>query len=171
MDYTTVVNAVSNVNGSSFIGLDTVTVPTLKGGKKNPHQGRVTKRVIGSSVMVFQNKNTNGYENMIRRRLLNEGKNPDSFELSERKWGTRLENLPIVKHDKDAITKHYLEVIFLKAGKVEYLLDGSPVQKDSIIGLEESAEGEQGGLDNKVVIRTFEVNSIVRLRVDGAEYR
>ena len=74
----------SQVSGSSFVGIDTVTVPVLTGGKKNPHAGRVTKVMVGASVMVFQNKNSNGYENMVQRRLAKEGKNPESFVLGHR---------------------------------------------------------------------------------------
>ncbi len=45
-----------NVNGGSFVGIDTLTDVPLLGGKKNPQQGRVQKRTVGNQVMVFQNK-------------------------------------------------------------------------------------------------------------------
>lgn len=167
MQYATLIAALQNVNGSSFVGLDTLTTPKLSGGKKNPQQGRVTKRMHSASVMVFQNKNINGYEAMVQRRLIAEGKDPVSFELGERTWGERIPNLPIVKHEKDGTVKHYLEVIFLKPGKVEYLLDGNPIAKADVVGLNESEGGEQGGLDNKVIIRTFAAENITALRIDG----
>jgi hypothetical protein len=159
--------AFATVNGASFIGLDTVTVPSLKGGKKNPHQGRITKHMTGASLMVFQNKSANGYENMVRRRLEAEGKNPD-FEVGPRAWGERVPNLPIVKHEKDGQVKYYLEVIFLKPGKVSFFLDGAPIDRAAIEGLDERADaGEQGGLSDKVVIRTFAADSVTAIRVDG----
>lgn len=167
MKYTQLVAAVSAVSGASFIGLDTSTVVKLTGGMKNPQQGRITKRMIGASVMVFSNKNVNGYEAMIKRRLEAEGKDPDSFVLSERAWGTRIPNMPIVEHFKDGDTKYYLEVIFLKPGTVEYRLDGAPIAVKDIIGLPAATAGEQGGLDNKVFIRTFAADSITEIRVDG----
>jgi hypothetical protein len=170
MKYTSILNAVSNVSGSSFVGINTLTTPKLIGGKSNPHQGRVQKRMIGASVMVFQNKNSNGYENMIKRRLRNEGKNPETFKLGERKWGTRVENMPIVKHIKDGSEKNYLEVIFLKSGKIEYTLDGKLVDASEIQGSESREEGEQGGLDDKVVIRTFDFDSITEMHIDGSVY-
>ena len=89
---------VSGINGASFIGLDTLTDVKLTGGKSNPMQGLVQKASIGSSVMVFQNKNSNGYENMVRRRLEAEGKNAETFEVKPRAWGTRIENTPLVHH-------------------------------------------------------------------------
>ena len=141
----------TNVHGASFISLDTMTDVSLKGGKKNPMQGRVTKLVLGSQVMVFQNKKANGYENMVRRRLEQEGKNPDGFELQPRKWGERIENLPLVRHEKDDGVHFYLEVIFLRGGDSIYFLDGKPIKKCDIIGLEDREDNpeSQGGLDNK----------------------
>jgi hypothetical protein len=167
MQTNTLFNAFQNVNGASFVGFDSLTPVALTGGKKNPMQGRVTKRMTGAQVMVFQNKNTNGYEAMIQRRLAAEGKDPASFELGERAWGTRVPNLPIVQHEKDGVVKTYMEVIFLNPGKSEYLLDGNAIAKADIVGLKDSVEGEQGGLEHKVVIRTFAAENITTLRVDG----
>lgn len=167
MNYAQLINAFSNVSGTSFVGIDTLTQVKLLGGARNPQQGRVTKRMVGASVMVFQNKNINGYESMIHRRLAQEGKDPANFKLGERAWGVRIPNMPIVQHEKDGQVKYYLEVIFLKPGKVEYLLDGSPINEADIVGLADRGEGEQGGLDDKVIIRTFAAESITEVRVDS----
>jgi hypothetical protein len=151
------------VNGCTFLGLDTETVVTLTGGKKNPQQGRVTKVTIRSNVMVFSNKNSNAYDNMVKRRLIQEGKDPDGFVLSPRKWGVRESGTPFVTHNGN----EYLEVIFLKAGESHYRLDGKVIPREQIQGLpERKEEGEQGGLDNKVIIRTFAVESILAITVD-----
>jgi len=156
-----------NVNGASFISLDTTTVPTLKGGKKNPMQGRVRKHNTGASIMVFQNKKANAYDNMVKRRLLSEGKDPDLFKLSPRAWGTRLQGTPLVEH-KGAL---YLEVIFLASGKTSYTLDGQPIDKDDIEGLDSNKEeGRQGGLDDKVIIRTFKLDSVDRIKIGDKQY-
>ena len=168
MQAETLMKAIESVNGASFLGLDTETAVTLPGGKKNPLQGRVTKRTLGSQVMCFQNKYVNGYASMVRRRLEQEGKDPDSFKLSERVWGTRLPELPLVEH-KGAL---YLEVIFMHPGTVEYLLDGNPVDKKTLNLPEEKVnEKSQGGLDNKVIIRTYAADSITALRINGTVYR
>ena len=127
-------------------------------------QGRVTKTMIGASVMVFQNKASNGYENMVNRRLEAEGKDPSSFTVGPRPWGERVPNTPIVAHKG----KEYLEVIFLKAGEVSYALDGKPIAKDEITGLKDSESGEQGGLNNKVIIRTFGLDSLIAVRLNNA---
>lgn len=160
-------NILANVNGNSFISIDSVTEVKLKGGVKNPFQGRVTKRMKGASVMVFQNKKSNAYENMVQRRLVQEGKDPESFVLGERKWGTRIPETPFIEH-KGGI---YLEVIFLRPGKTELLVDGKPYSGE-IPGLEaaEVDEDSQGGLNNKVVIRTFKEASVTAVRVDKQEF-
>lgn len=160
---------VSNVNGGTFVGLDTEVNVKLTGGKKNPMQGRVTKITKGSSVMIFQNKNVNGYAAMVMRRLLQEGKDPSTFQLGPRKWGERLPDLPIIKHLKEGSStpEYYLEVIFLHAGTSFYFLDGKPINKSKIIGLPEAREPSgQGGLDNQVIIRCYNLNSIRAMRVD-----
>lgn len=155
------------VNGASFISIDTVTDVKLTGGKKNDQQGRVQKRVIGSNVMVFQNKNSNGYENMVKRRLVKEGRNPATFELKPRVWGRRIEGAPFVEHKG----QFYIEVIFLNAGRTEYLLDGKVVDDSQINGLpNKKEEAEQGGLNNKVIIRTYKADSIKSITIDKHTY-
>lgn len=162
-------NAIENLSGNMIVNIDTVTDVTLTGGKKNPLQGHVKKVVTGSSVMIFQNKNVNGYENMVKRRLEREGKNPESFKLGARVWGERVSGTPFVAH-KD---KKYLEVIFLKAGKVEYTVDGVVTDIDSIQGLgqPDMSEASQGGLDDKVIVRTYDTASIRAIRASGQEFR
>jgi hypothetical protein len=117
--------------------------------------------------MVFQNKKVNGYENMVRRRLVKEGKNPDTFELKPRAWGHRLAGAPFVEHKG----KYYVEVIFLHKGDTEYLLDGGVVSKNDIQGMPGSKEeAYQGGVDEKVIIRTYAADSIKGITIDQEHY-
>jgi len=156
-----------NVNGATFISIDTSTDVKLLGGKKNLLQGRVRKITTGASVMVFQNKTTNAYENMVKRRLEKEGKNPGNFELGPRAWGTRLPNMPFVEHKGE----YYLEVIFLSRGKTHYEVDGVITPTNQIEGLNlNNEEGRQGGLDDKVIVRTFKVSSLTKVNVNHQEF-
>jgi hypothetical protein len=168
MDYQTAQKIFGSLAGGTFVGIDTVTEVKLRGGRKNPHQGRVTKRMTGAQIMVFTNAETNAYDAMVRRRLADEGRDPDSFQLGERAWGTRVAGTPFVEHRGE----YYLETIFMRPGDVEYQLDGAPVQKDQIEGLEEREVNpdSQAGLDRKVVIRTFKLDSIVGLRAMGTNW-
>ena len=170
MKHSQLISAIEHVNGSSFVGLDTVTEVKLTGGKKNAMQGKVTKKMTGANVQVFNNASGNGYEAAIKRRLVAEGKDPESFKLGERAWGTRVPNMPVIEHFKDGETKYYLECQFLKAGTSEYFLDGLPIAKEDIEGLpaeKPASEESQGGVENKVILRTFAADSISEIRVDG----
>ena len=164
MQIETLNTVLNSIEGVTFAGLDSVTDVTLLGGKKNEQQGRVKKVTVGNSIMLFTNKNSNGYENMVKRRLEKEGKNPASFKLGELPWGTRIPNTPIIEHKGE----HYLQVIFLKSGKTHYELDGKKVDKTEIVGLKPASEGAsdaQAGLEDMVIVRTFKLSSITELRV------
>lgn len=156
-----------NVNGATFISIDTSTEPKLTGGKKNAYKGRVRKIMTGANVMVFQNKNSSGYDNMVKRRLVKEGKAPESFNLSPRSWGTRLPNTPIVEHKGS----YYLEVIFLNKGDVHYEVDGVVTDPATITGLQGyEGEARQGGLNDKVIIRTFKIDSLTSITINKQTY-
>ena len=167
MQLSTAQDAFSKLSGGTFVGMDTLTEVKLRGGRKNPLQGRVMKRMTGAQVMCFSNQNGSAYEAMVKRRLTAEGKDAGSFELSPRAWGQRIEGTPFVEHKM----KHYLEVIFLRSGVVEFLVDGQPVAREDIDGLDDSTAGEQGGLENKVIIRTFALEGITALRANGEVWR
>lgn len=158
---------VSGINGNTFVGLDTLSVVKLTGGKGNPFQGRVQKANAGSQVQVFQNKNSSSYGNMVQRRLNKEG-NEVEFQLSPRTWGVRVEGTPIIEHKGT----YYLEVIFIKSGDTSYLLDGQPIKKDLIQGLPIAKGGTQGGLtdENKVIIRSYKIDSLTRITINKETY-
>ena len=168
MDYPTAQRVFGALAGGTFVGIDTRTEVRLTGGRKNAMAGRVTKVMRGATVMVFTNSETNAYAAMVRRRLSEEGRDPDSFVLGERVWGTRIAGTPFVEHDG----RHYLETIFMRPGVVEYELDGVPIDKSQIQGLPAPRidEDSQAGLDNKVVIRTFALDSIMCLRAGGQSW-
>jgi len=156
-----------HINGGTFISITTSTAVKLAGGKKNPLQGMVRKITTGTNVMIFQNKVQNGYENMVERRLIAEGKNPSTFVLGPRVWGTRLPDTPFIEHKGN----HYLEVITLRTGEVHYEVKGVRTATNFIVGLpDEPIDPNQGGLDNTVKIRAYNVNSITSMVVDKNEY-
>ncbi len=173
IDIPSLLHLLANVNGNTIITLDTIVVPEMNrtiggvGTDPNPHFGRILKGQIGSSVMVFQNKLVNGYRSMVQRRLVKEGKDPESFVLSPRRWGTRVPNMPVVEHED----KLYMEVIFLTPGEVVYYLDGYPIEREDIVGLRRYGYNpEQGGLKNKVQLRCFDFDSIHRITINGHTY-
>ena len=160
----TIIN--ENVSGNTFISINTSTDVKLRGGKKNELQGRVRKITTGLNVMVYQNKTTNAYENMINKRLKKEGKQT-TFEVGPRKWGERITNTPFVTHNEQA----YLEVICLHPGTSHYEVDGVKTDADAIEGLPPVQDGgDQGGLDDKVIIRTFKVDSITAITINKEKH-
>ena len=151
-----------NVNGGTFISIDTNTNVKLTGGKKNPQQGLVTKVTEGLNVMVFQNLKTNAYQNMVNKRLGKEGKSTE-FSVGPRKWGARMEGMPFVEHNGE----HYLEVICLGSGHSHYEVNGVPAKADDIEGLPAPRPTfGQGGLDNEVLIRTYKIGSITSITIN-----
>lgn len=215
-------DVLDKLRGVSFIGLDIETEVKLKGGRKNPMQGRVTKRVTGSTVLICQNKNTNTYQNMVRNSIAgeiladatakaNEGKAllldvltpaeidelgakieaaliageserreeaEERFEVKARKWGERIPNSPFIQHTKagDVHPSYYLDTIWLRAGTVEFFLDGNPIAEGDIEGYEKpvAKEGEniQGGLraENQVTVRSIGLDSVLRVKTGGQDY-
>jgi hypothetical protein len=59
-------------------------------------------------------------------------------------------------------------VIFLRQGKSHYELNGKPIAREAVNGLAPTPdEGQQGGLSDKVIIRTFAVDSVTAITIDG----
>lgn len=169
--FETLKEQVEAVRGTTFAGLNTFTQVKLKGGKKNPMQNRVTKRTERANVMLFSNTKDSGYVSMVKKRMIAEGKDPDTFEPKPRRWGTRIGNSPFIEHND----KKYLECFFISPGKSTYYLDDEEIDKEDIEGLDikpketEAQKESQGGIEDKVVIRTFDVNSIESITIKGKE--
>jgi len=154
--------ALKQLNGCAIASINSKTEVKLTGGKKNPMQGKIEKVMEGGNIMLFCNMNNNSYNDMVKRRLESEGKDPESFCLGKRVWGERVPQTPFVLHNGQV----YMEAIFLKSPKkVSYLYNGEPIEKNQIEGLPVKEEGEQGGLENKVIIRTYKLDSVTRLKM------
>lgn len=152
----------SQLNGSTFISITLLTdvklnatLATDEGRVSNPQHGKVTKQQT-LVCQLFQNKVINAYEAKVRRGLVAEGKDPNAFQLSPRKWGTRLKNLPIIEHNGE----YYLEIIVHRKLNEEYKLSGNAIDKKSILGWPAGGKASQGGLENKVEIRSVKLSSI-----------
>lgn len=162
MDYIILKDIVDGIKGTTFSSIDTVSEVKLKGGKKNPFQNRVTKKTIGSQV-ILSNTAESVYANMVKKRLVEEGKDYEKFELKPRTWGAREGDTCIIDHNG----VKYLEVIFIRGGKSTYYVDDVETDPAEIEGLEIETkvnEESQGGLEDKIVIRTYKVDSIMAIR-------
>ena len=153
---------ISQIKGTTFASLDSTTEEKLSGGKKNPHLGRVTKKTDNIRIILFASMK--GYENMVKRRLIKEGKNPDDFKVASLPWGNRIsEDSPIIEHNGN----YYIQTIAQGSGQSRYFLDNREVEKESIIGMKEPTKSVKQNLDNEVVVRTFKLDSIREIRLMG----
>jgi len=137
-------------------------------------QGRVEKLTENSNIIIYANSEKSGYAEMVKRRMLEEGKDPEEFQLKPRQWGVRIDQTPFITHND----KNYFECIFVSPGKSSYFLDGEPIDKDDIEGLdaptalsEVKEDTQQGGIENKVIIRTYGLESIVSIKLKNEELR
>lgn len=193
-----IMDVLETVKGSSFASIDTMTEMGLRsrldeskevsdtlsavvraflrsGIKKNPYVGKIFRRVDSTSVQLFTNSKTNGYENMVKRRLEKEGKSADDFSVGKPVWGSRIADLPIVEHNGE----YYLECIVQGPGTATYYFDTEnkknryvEIPYSEIIGtspVTESTKG-QGGLEGRVNIVRYRLSSLRGIRVGGAEF-
>lgn len=155
------IDQIINVKGTTFIGFDTETTVKLTGGKKNPLQGRVTKRTTGLTGMLFSDQNSSGYENKVNRELKKLGIT-ETFKAGSARWGHHIPGTPFVEH-KD---NKYLQVI-LNDNKHEtkYYVDGIETPKEEIEGLPKPRPTKHG-----VNCKRYNFNSITKLRYNKMEY-
>ena len=133
---------IRRIKGCTFASLDAETV-----------EKSLRRRTTGERVILFANKNVSGYENMVKRRLLASGKDPDSFHLGELPWGERLSGTPLIHHKG----KYYLQTILVSAPSVEYFLGDTRVNPLAFGVKPRVIDGD------KVVVQTYNVENIQRL--------
>lgn len=155
------------INGNTFVNIETLTsVSDLVKPKSNPYNGLMKLNI--SNVQIFQNKNSNAYANKVKRELAKEGKDVENFELQPRKWGERIKNTPLVTHKGE----FYLEVMFnTQVGETRFFHNGEEVSAETVKPhRREKKEGSQGGLENKVIIRTYKIASITSITIAKQKY-
>lgn len=162
MNYETLNEILEQVEGSGKFSIDTITDVKLKGGKKNPFQGRVQKRTNNAVVTIYNKYDQGAYVNLVKEQMEKEGKDSSTFEVKPRAWGVRIENTPFVKHNE----KHYIECFFESSGETQYLVDGEEYDGE-IEGMPEKKVNEesQGGIENKVIVRTFSIDSLEKVNM------
>jgi hypothetical protein len=142
------------IQDGTRVSIKMSTFPKLKGGKANPHQGRIQKVTTGAIGVLYTSGK--GYFEKVNEGLVKEDKEPD-FTPKPRAWGVRVEGTPLIEHKE----KFYLDVIFESPGETEYFFLDEPIDKADIEGLEDKKEGDQGGLEEKVHVRTISLESIL----------
>lgn len=172
MQYEQAKTLLEQLRGVTFAGIDTATVPVLKGGKRNPFQGKLQKLAFGAQVILFGSP---GYEAKVKRHLEAEGKDPESFKAGALPWGAHEQGTPFIVNKGE----HYLQVVYIRGPKlVQYMATdtirndfdliaynkGDIVPKSNILGINERSGSEHQNLESEVIVRAYKLSSIVSLR-------
>lgn len=145
-------NLLTEIQGCTFASIDTLT--SVSPG--------ITKETKGKRVLLFTNKKSSGYENMVRRRLQEAGKDPTTFVSGELPWGTQVPNSPLVEHKG----KVYLKCIDLAPGLTKYYMLGEEVDPSGL-GLRERNTYQGLEPSSAVRVSTYELSNILRIALMG----
>lgn len=159
MNFDEVNDILHQIKGCTFASLDSNTSP-------RPGIFCETK---GAVVLLFTNKNFSGYEAMVKRRLEQAGKNPDTFNADLLPWGNRLPETPIIEH----MGRLYLQCVLINEGDKKYtLVDGSAIDEESLeaFGVKERRTNQGLARGNEVIVNTYDFNNITRLKLLGHEF-
>lgn len=146
-------NLLDKIQGCTFATLDTETEPS----------NGIKKVTQGERVILFTNKKSSGYDNMVRRRLEEAGKNPDGFSLGDLPWGERLPNSPLIENKG----KYYLQCIRLAEGQSRYFIGEREVRDPSGLGLRTRRSNQGLAKENEVEVACYRLDHILRIALMG----
>lgn len=146
----------SGFRGCTFASLDAET-----------KEGGLIRRVTNERVMLFTNSRSSGYENLVKRRLQAEGKNPDLFVSGDLAWGERLADSPIIAHRGF----YYLQTILMSKGEEKYFMPtGNEVPPHLVSAFVGKRSSNQGLSDEKaVIVHCYALENIKAIRLLGEE--
>lgn len=155
MDLTVLLSLLKSFEGATFATLDAETHP----------QPGVRCVMTGERVIMFTNQNGSGYENMVKRRLVEAGKNPDSFTCGDLPWGERVPNTPIIMHKGEP----YVQVIILSFGQRRYFIGEAELTAEQL-GIERPRDEKQGlDKESQVHCRVYKLEHITSIRMLGQD--
>jgi hypothetical protein len=158
MDRRVLDDLLSRIDGCTFATIDATT--TLSAG--------LVKVVTGKRVILFTNKISSGYENMVKRRLEEAGKDPKSFHSGDLPWGTRIHNSPLIEHKG----RVYLQTIDLTAGQADYFMLGDKLTPEEVEGLKlkpRHADNQGLALSSQVQVSCYLLENIDRIVLMGEQ--
>lgn len=149
------INVLKDIKGTTFVSIDSETIPQLKGGKSCPFNG-VKKYSHTNCTIGFK------WENSVNNQLEREGKDR-SFEAKPRTWGHRVVGTPLVEHKG----KYYLETKVEKADSPDYFMNGNRISNDDI---KPYIKETVSITDDPLFIRDYPIDSIRNIKIKGEEY-
>lgn len=151
MDKAVLENVLAGIEGGAFAILGATTKPAPA----------VTKVTTGKRVILFTNQGGSDYERIVRRRLVEAGKNPNNFSVSDRRWGTPVQGTPFIEHKG----KTYLQCIDLTEGQSKYFFLGQEADPANL-GLRERLRTNQGlSPEEEVRVSDYNIENIDSLVV------
>lgn len=115
------------------------------------------------------------YEDGVNRLRDKEDK-PMDFTAFPRKWGQRVLHddgrlTGLVQHEKDGVTKWYVEMRVLRSLQHEYRFNGAVLDSALIHPfLRQKQEGSRQELDRPLILRDYSVANIRQITMDGVVY-
>lgn len=160
------------IDHATPITIVTSTVPKMR-KTGNQYYDRIRKITVAN---VFANCN---YEAAVNRQREREHKEQD-FVVQPRAFGTRItlngKNTPVIEYtNKDGQYKRYLEIQPRPNLKFEtsYIIDGvRPIEKEEFDEYLQvpAGNGERQGLNQSIVVNTYDVRNLVEVRMFGSDY-
>lgn len=154
MNIEAIYDILASIRGCTFATLSAETRPIAG----------IRHVVEGQRVMLFTNKHSSGYENMVKRRLASVGKNPDDFVVGDLPWGERIPETPMIRHRGEI----YLQTILLAEGVSKYYLGLREINPDDF-GLKRKPN--QGLGERSVIVNAYNIKSINSLTVNRQTLR
>jgi hypothetical protein len=140
------------VDGSTYATIDSTTYPT-------PGVRKVT---TGTRVILFTNKGgISGYGEMVKRRLLEAGKDPRDFVLGDLPWGERIPDTPFIINRG----VYYLQTVVLEPGQSIGYIGNREVDLNDFVPPRRTNQGLPKG--DEVVVATYRVDHIDSIRLMG----
>ena len=148
--------------GATPVGLDYEAPVELK-KTGNPYKDRTVTKFSSVSGMI----NTD-YEMAVNRQLAREGKDTN-FTTEDRSWGEHV-SPALVVHEKTGDYSIQMQMIN-KPSEVVFKMDGEIVDKSLIENwLPKSHAPANQGTEKPVVIRTYKIDRIKAIRINGEAY-
>lgn len=147
------IDLLSRVRGCTFAALDAQTSPS-------PGVRKVT---MNEQVLVFSMRSGSGYEHMVKRRLAEIGRDPNSFSVGDLPWGRRVDNTPVIAH----AGKYYVQMIVIRPGLSECFVGNHRVNCAAFGKKNPAGYGQGLPDDRRVIVHTYCLDNIVRLTLLG----
>jgi hypothetical protein len=154
MERSVLEDLLDRIDGCTFATLDAETYPTPG----------IRKVMTGKRVILFTNKKVSGYENMVKRRLVEAGRDPSNFVLTDLPWGTRVPNSPLIEHKG----KTYLQCIVLSEGDARFFITttGDEVNEDDL-NLRKRNTNQGLAANDEVLVCAYNLENITRIALAG----